>query len=31
VRAEDGLLASRFGEEFRQYRHAVSAYVPFVR
>lgn len=31
VRAEDGLLASRFGDEFRQYRRTVSAYVPFVR
>jgi protein-S-isoprenylcysteine O-methyltransferase Ste14 len=31
VRAEEMLLASRFGEEFRQYRHAVPAYIPFVR
>ncbi len=31
VRAEDGLLASRFGEEFNRYRQTVSAYVPFVR
>jgi protein-S-isoprenylcysteine O-methyltransferase Ste14 len=31
VRAEDKLLASRFGEEFRVYRSRVSAYVPFVR
>lgn len=31
VRAEDGLLASRFGDEFLRYRQTVSAYVPFVR
>jgi protein-S-isoprenylcysteine O-methyltransferase Ste14 len=31
VRAEDGLLASRFGEEFRRYRTRVPAYLPFVR
>lgn len=31
VRAEDGLLASRFGDEFRSYCQTVSAYVPFVR
>ena len=31
VRAEDGLLASRFGDEFYRYRQTVSAYVPFVR
>jgi protein-S-isoprenylcysteine O-methyltransferase Ste14 len=31
VRAEDGLLESRFGEEFRRYQKRVSAYVPFVR
>jgi len=31
VRAEDGLLASRFGEEFHRYRKSVSAYIPFVR
>jgi len=31
VRAEDGLLASRFGEEFRAYQSEVPAYVPFVR
>jgi len=31
VRAEDGLLAARFGDEFHQYRKSVSAYIPFVR
>lgn len=31
VRAEDGLLASRFGPEFQKYNRAVSAYIPFVR
>ncbi|HWC96888.1 MAG TPA: isoprenylcysteine carboxylmethyltransferase family protein [Candidatus Sulfopaludibacter sp.] len=31
VRVEDGLLESRFGDEFRSYRATVSAYVPFVR
>jgi len=31
VRAEDGLLASRFGNEFRAYQHRVPAYIPFVR
>jgi protein-S-isoprenylcysteine O-methyltransferase Ste14 len=31
VKAEDGLLASRFGDEFFRYRQSVSAYVPFVR
>jgi protein-S-isoprenylcysteine O-methyltransferase Ste14 len=31
VRAEDALLASRFGEKFQQYRKSVSAYIPFVR
>jgi protein-S-isoprenylcysteine O-methyltransferase Ste14 len=31
VRAEDRLLASRFGAEFTAYRRQVSAYVPFVR
>jgi len=31
VRAEDGLLESRFGETFRDYRAAVPAYIPFVR
>jgi protein-S-isoprenylcysteine O-methyltransferase Ste14 len=31
VRTEDGLLASRFGERFFEYRKRVRAYVPFVR
>lgn len=31
VHAEDGLLRSRFGEEFEQYRRQVKAYIPFVR
>ena len=31
VRTEDGLLASRFGERFSEYRGRVWAYVPFVR
>jgi len=31
VRTEDGLLASRFGDHFEQYRRRVSAYVPWVR
>lgn len=31
VQVEDGLLASRFGDQFRQYQHSVSAYIPFVR
>jgi len=31
VRAEDGLLASRFGEEFNQYKRTTRAYLPFIR
>ena len=31
VRSEDGLLASRFADRFREYQQAVSAYIPFVR
>jgi len=31
VRTEDGLLASRFGDDFRSYRKSVVAYIPFVR
>lgn len=31
VRIEDSLLASHFGNEFREYRRRVSAYVPFLR
>jgi protein-S-isoprenylcysteine O-methyltransferase Ste14 len=30
VRVEDRLLESRFGEEFRQYRRTVPAFIPFV-
>ena len=31
VRIEDALLASRFGDEFREYQRQVPAYLPFVR
>ncbi|HUP03855.1 MAG TPA: isoprenylcysteine carboxylmethyltransferase family protein [Bryobacteraceae bacterium] len=31
VRAEDGLLAARFGEEFAAYRARVPAYIPLLR
>jgi protein-S-isoprenylcysteine O-methyltransferase Ste14 len=31
VRTEDSLLASRFGDAFRDYRKSVVAYIPFVR
>ena len=31
VRAEDGLLAARFGEEFARYKRTAHAYVPFIR
>ena len=31
VRIEDGLLASRFGDEFRDYQRSVAAYIPLVR
>jgi len=31
VRAEEQLLESRFGDEFREYRKYVPAYIPFVR
>jgi protein-S-isoprenylcysteine O-methyltransferase Ste14 len=31
VRAEDALLAERFGSEFLDYRRHVKAYVPFLR
>jgi protein-S-isoprenylcysteine O-methyltransferase Ste14 len=31
VRAEDGLLASRFGEEFNRYKRTTPAYLPFIR
>jgi protein-S-isoprenylcysteine O-methyltransferase Ste14 len=31
VRVEDKLLASRFGDRFRQYRRSVPAYMPLLR
>ena len=31
VRAEDRLLASRFGDQFREYQRSVPAYIPFLR
>jgi protein-S-isoprenylcysteine O-methyltransferase Ste14 len=31
IHAEEGLLRSRFGEEFEEYRGKVPAYLPFVR
>ena len=31
VRVEDSLLASRFGQTFRDYKRQVAAYVPFLR
>ena len=31
VRTEDSLLASRFGEEFTNYKRYVPAYVPWLR
>jgi protein-S-isoprenylcysteine O-methyltransferase Ste14 len=31
VRAEDGLLAARFGTEFERYKRATRAYIPFIR
>jgi protein-S-isoprenylcysteine O-methyltransferase Ste14 len=31
VHVEDKLLASRFGSEFQNYQHTVSAYIPHVR
>jgi protein-S-isoprenylcysteine O-methyltransferase Ste14 len=31
VRVEDGLLASRFDAEFRQYQRSVPAYIPFLK
>jgi protein-S-isoprenylcysteine O-methyltransferase Ste14 len=31
VRIEDGLLASRFGDQFRDYQRTTPAYVPFMR
>jgi len=31
IHAEEGLLVSRFGEEFAEYRRTVRAYIPFIR
>lgn len=31
VRVEDKLLAAYFGDQFRRYQQAISAYIPFVR
>jgi protein-S-isoprenylcysteine O-methyltransferase Ste14 len=31
VRIEDNLLASRFGDRFRDYQHSVAAYIPFLK
>jgi protein-S-isoprenylcysteine O-methyltransferase Ste14 len=31
VRAEDGLLAARFGDEFARYKETTRAYLPFLR
>lgn len=31
IRSEDKLLASRFGDRFREYERTVSAYIPFLR
>ena len=31
VRTEDRLLASRFGDQFREYQRSVPAYIPFLR
>jgi protein-S-isoprenylcysteine O-methyltransferase Ste14 len=31
IRTEEHLLASRFPDEFRDYRHSVPAYLPFLR
>jgi len=31
VRIEERLLASRFGDEFRDYQRTVSAYIPFLK
>jgi protein-S-isoprenylcysteine O-methyltransferase Ste14 len=31
VHTEDGLLASRFGTRFLEYKKRVPAYLPFVR
>jgi protein-S-isoprenylcysteine O-methyltransferase Ste14 len=31
VRVEDSLLASRFGDQFQDYRRRVPAYIPFLK
>lgn len=31
VRVEDGLLAARFGDRFREYQRQIPAYIPFIR
>ncbi len=31
VRIEDSLLASRFGDRFRDYQRSVPAYIPFLK
>jgi protein-S-isoprenylcysteine O-methyltransferase Ste14 len=31
VRIEDGLLASRFGDQFQDYQRSVPAYIPFLK
>lgn len=31
VRIEDGLLASRFGDQFRDYQRTIPAYIPLLR
>ena len=31
IRVEDALLESHFGDQFREYRGRVSAYIPFLR
>jgi protein-S-isoprenylcysteine O-methyltransferase Ste14 len=30
VRIEESLLASHFGEEFKEYKRSVPAYIPFL-
>ena len=31
VRAEESLLASRFGSDYTEYRRSARAYIPFIR
>jgi protein-S-isoprenylcysteine O-methyltransferase Ste14 len=31
VRSEDGLLEARFGDEFREWKRQIPAYIPFLR